>query len=274
MTTSPLLGAKAVRAALDRHGIRPTKMLGQNFVIDPNTIRKIVALADLKRDEDVIEIGAGVGSLTLGLAAAARSVIAIEVDERLIAVLEELLHAAPNVRIVHADALAVDLEALPASKLVANLPYNIATPVVIRVLEESPRITELTVMTQKEVGERLAAAPGSKVYGAPTVMARLFANVSIAGTVSRRAFFPVPNVDSVIVRLVRSEQPSVDAALVGRVIRAGFGQRRKTLRNALQALVGSTDRAEELLVEAGLDPQVRAEDVDPAGYARLARLLD
>ena len=274
MSAVKLLGARALRVALDRHAVRPDKSLGQNFVIDPNTIRKIVEIAAVSSHDRVLEIGAGAGSLTLGLAAVAARVVAVEYDRRLLPVLREVLVDAANVDVVEADALHLDFASTDASRLVANLPYNIATSVVLRALEEAPQIAELTVLTQKEVGERLVAQPGSKAYGQTSVMVRYFADAKVAAKVSRNAFFPVPGVDSVVVRMVRrGDAPPGERDRLFRVIRAGFSQRRKTLRNALVALAGSADAAEKAIRAAGLEPGTRAEDVDLEGWTSIAGAL-
>ena len=274
MSAVKLLGARALRVALDRHAVRPDKSLGQNFVIDPNTIRKIVEIAAVSSHDHVLEIGAGAGSLTLGLAAVAARVVAVEYDRRLLPVLREVLVDAANVDVVEADALHLDFASTDASRLVANLPYNIATSVVLRALEEAPQIAELTVLTQKEVGERLVAQPGSKAYGQTSVMVRYFADAKVAAKVSRNAFFPVPGVDSVVVRMVRrGDAPPGERDRLFRVIRAGFSQRRKTLRNALVALAGSADAAEKAIRAAGLEPGTRAEDVDLEGWTSIAGAL-
>ncbi len=269
-----LLGARRLRELLDAYGIRPRKSLGQNFVVDPNTIRKVMSAAEVDSEDHVLEIGAGAGSLTLGLAAAAERVIALEVDPVLNRLLAEVLAGVDNVEVIEADALTYDLASIEASKVVANLPYNVATPVVLRVLEEAPQIEQLMVMTQKEVGERLAAVPGSKVYGAPTVAAAYFATVRLAGVVSRKAFYPVPNVDSVLVRVQRrATVPDVEYEMFSKVVRAAFGQRRKTLRNSLAALSGSTDQASAALAQAGIDESTRPEDTPPEAFADLARFI-
>lgn len=267
------LGARRLRALLEHHGVSPARPLGQNFVIDPNTIAKVVAAARLAPGEHVLEIGAGAGSLTCALARAVARVTALEVDARLLPVLREVLAGFDNVTVVHGDALEVDLNAFGAGALVANLPYNIAATLVVRVLESAPGISTLTVMTQREVGERLAASPGSKVYGATSLLCAFHARASIAGQVSRRAFFPVPNVDSVIVRLERTARPPGDPEAFRRVVKAAFSQRRKTLRNALAGLAGSPGAAEDLLSRAGLDPSARAEEVGLQGFVALSREL-
>jgi 16S rRNA (adenine1518-N6/adenine1519-N6)-dimethyltransferase len=267
-----LLGARRLREVLDARGIRPSKALGQNFVTDPNTIRKIVDTARLAPNDRVLEIGAGAGSLTLGLAAAAEKVTAVEVDRYLLPVLEETVGAVENIEVVHGDALELDLAEIDAGKLVGNLPYNIATHVVLRVLEEAPQITELTVMTQREVGERLAAGPGSKTYGQTSVMVAYFATAEVAGTISRRVFYPVPNVDSVLVRIVRKPVlENADPKLLFSIIRAAFSQRRKNLRNTLGPLAGSTEAAERVLRAAAIDPGARGETLGLDDFLRLTR---
>ena len=263
-----------MREVLDRYDVHPARALGQNFVLDPNTIRKVVETAGVSSGDTVLEIGAGAGSLTLGLAGAARRVVAVEFDRRLAAALREVVAGVSNVEVVEADALRLDLSAFDAAHLVANLPYNIATPLVVRALEQAPRLVSLTVMTQREVGERLAARPGSKAYGQVSVVVGYFAVATVAASVSRRAFYPEPNVDSVIVRMVRKpSQPEVDRRRLFEIVRHAFSQRRKTLRNALTPLAGSTASAEDALRRAALEPQARAEDVDLDGFVALARAL-
>jgi 16S rRNA (adenine1518-N6/adenine1519-N6)-dimethyltransferase len=275
MTTPPLLGARRLMELLRQHGIRPRKELGQNFVIDPNTIRKVVASARLDPGDRVLEIGAGAGSLTLGLAEEAAHVIAVEFDRALHPVLQTVLGDAGNVEVVAADAMAMELEELPVNKMVGNLPYNIAVDVVMRVLEQARQISALTVMTQREVGERLAASAGSKAYGGVSVMVRYFADARVVTRVSRNAFYPVPGVDSVLVHLVRSSRKEdVDERRLAVIVRAAFGQRRKTLRNALAPLVGSGAGAEEVLRRAGIDPKARAEEIDLEGFLEITRVRE
>ena len=269
-------GARALMAALERHGVRPTKALGQNFVVDPNTIRKVVDVAQVGPADRVLEIGAGAGSLTVALAAASKQVVAIERDPRLMPVLEDLLAGVENVDLIEGDALTLDLGSFGADRLVANLPYNVAATLVVRVLERAPDIAVSTVMTQREVGERLAAGPGSKVYGQTSVMVRYFARAEVVARISRRAFYPVPNVDSVVVRLTREKGPARDEEEVEKffsVVRTAFQQRRKTLRNSLGELAGSSGAAEGLLRSAGIDPGLRAEDVDVEAYMAIAESL-
>lgn len=265
MTSDSLLGAARVRELLDRHGIRPRKSLGQNFVVDPNTIRKVVAAADVSSGDRVLEIGPGVGSLTTGLLDADAEVVAIEVDQTLLPALREVT-AGRSIEIIEGDALDVDVAAVDASALVANLPYNVAATLVLRVLEVAPSIGTLVVMTQREVGERFVAAPGSKTYGVTSVLAAFHAEVQIAARISRRAFYPVPNVDSVLIRLRRRPQPGVDRERFASVVKSAFGQRRKTLRQGLASLAGSAERAEEWLVRAGVDPRARPEAIGLDGF--------
>lgn len=267
-----LLGARHLRELLARHGVRPRKELGQNFVIDPNTIRKMIDVAELGGRERVLEIGAGPGSLTIALAAAVRHVVAVEFDRGLIPALKETLDGIGNVEVVEADAMKLDLTAAAADALVGNLPYNIATPLVMRALFEAPSIQEITVMTQREVGERLAASAGSKSYGQSSVMVRYFAHARVAWRVSRRAFYPLPRVDSVIVRIVRRDRlADVDVGSLTTVVRAAFAHRRKTLRNSLATLTGSPEQAGELLERARIDGRARAEEIDLDGFLGIAR---
>jgi 16S rRNA (adenine1518-N6/adenine1519-N6)-dimethyltransferase len=267
----PLLGARRVQELLRRHGVRPRRRLGQNFVVDPNTIRKLVSLAEVGPTDTVIEVGAGAGSLTLGLAAVAGRVIALEVDSALMPVLEEVLAGASNVAVRHADALHTDLDALGGDSLVGNLPYSAASRIVLDALERAPGVDRFTVLTQREVGERLAAAPGTKAYGATSVMVACFAEANVVAGVSRNAFYPVPRVDSVVVSLRRRKHPG-NAALLRPVVRASFSQRRKSLRNSLGSLAG-VRRAEMALEAAGVAPLTRAEELGVDDFFALARAL-
>jgi len=269
---SSLLGRARVRELLASRAIRPSKALGQSFVVDPNTVAKIVRLAEIAPSEEILEIGAGVGSLTLGLAGAAERVVALEKDDRLVALLREVVEGAA-VEVVLGDALKVDLGAFGATKSVSNLPYSVAARVVLKVLEEAPRIEELTVMVQKEVGERLAASPGSKVYGASSVLVAAHAHATILGGVSRRAFYPVPNVDSVVVRFGRRPAPE-GAGNLADVVKAAFSQRRKSLRNSLASVAGSADAAAAALTAAGVAPQARAEELGLAEFVSVGRALE
>jgi 16S rRNA (adenine1518-N6/adenine1519-N6)-dimethyltransferase len=273
--SSPLLGPAEIRALAARLGVRPTKALGQNFVHDPNTIRRIVRTAGLEPGEPVLEVGPGLGSLTLGLLDADHSVTALEVDPVLAAALpatvaERLPGAHLDVRT--ADALrASDVPGAPTA-LVANLPYNVAVPVVLHLLEVVASLERVLVLVQAEVAERLAAPPGSRAYGVPSVKAAWYASAERAGTVPRAVFWPVPNVDSGLVRLVRRPPPDTTATRneVFALVDAAFAQRRKTLRAALAGWAGSPAAAEAALRAAGIDPTARGETLSVTDYARLA----
>lgn len=281
-----LLGPAEVRELAERLGVSPTKKLGQNFVIDPNTVRKIVRLAGVEAGDRVIEVGPGLGSLTLGITEAGADVTAVEIDHRLAA---ELLSTArtmqpeifadaerPRLRVIRSDALDVtasDFGALP-EVLVANLPYNVSVPILMHLLELLPSLRGGLVMVQSEVGHRIAAAPGSKEYGAPSAKAAWYGNWRIAGTVSRRIFWPVPGVDSVLVGYERLDEPRGDEAerrLTFELVNAAFAQRRKMLRQALQPVLGPIDRVIEVIEGAGLDPTARAEQLGIEHYLAIAR---
>lgn len=273
-----LLGPAEVRLLAERLGLRPTKQRGQNFVIDANTVRRIVRVSGVGPDDVVVEVGPGLGSLTLALLETGARVVAVEVDPVLAGALPETvaLHApalADRLEVVLADALAVrELPGPPPTALVANLPYNVSVPVVLRFLELFASLHTILVMVQLEVAERLAATPGSKVYGVPSLKAAWYADVRLAGTVGRSVFWPVPNVDSGLVSLVRRDPPVTDARRedVFACIDAAFAQRRKTLRAALAGWAGSAPRAEEVLVAAGIDPRTRGEQLDITAFARIA----
>jgi len=257
-----LIGARRTAQMLEHHGIVPRKRLGQNFIIDPNTIRMIVDRARLGPEDHVLEIGAGAGALTLAIAGVARHVTAVEIDERLAPVLDDVVGGLENVRVVIGDALALDLTAWEATRVMGNLPYGVAVDVILRVLRELPLVRDLTVMVQKEVGDRLTARPGDKSYGKSCLQVRYFALTDVVGRVSRRAFLPVPHVDSVVVRLERRPEPSnVGGDHFMTVVQAAFSQRRKTMRNALTAAgFGSLD-VEAALDSAGIHSEARPEDV-------------
>jgi 16S rRNA (adenine1518-N6/adenine1519-N6)-dimethyltransferase len=271
MSTSGLLGAAQVRDLATRFGIRPTKTWGQNFVIDANTVQRIVRVAGIGPEDVVVEVGPGLGSLTLALLPVARHVtVAGALPETVQTVAPAM---AERLTVVHADALRV--EELPGeapTALVANLPYNISVPVVLSFLERFPTIERILVMVQLEVAERLAAAPGSKIYGVPSVKAAWYADVALAGNVSRSVFWPVPNVDSGLVSLVRRERPVTEATReeVFACVDAAFAQRRKTLRAALATWAGSAPAAEAALVAAGIDPRTRGEQLDVHQFAAVA----
>jgi 16S rRNA (adenine1518-N6/adenine1519-N6)-dimethyltransferase len=271
-----LLTAPDVRrlaAALD---LRPTKQLGQNFVIDPNTVRRLVRTAGVGVDDVVVEVGPGLGSLTLGLLPEVRRVVAVEIDPALarqlpLTVTERAPELADRLEVVLQDAL--DLETLPGpppTAFVANLPYNVAVPVLLRLLEKLPSLQRGLVMVQAEVADRLAAPPGSKTYGVPSVKAAWYADVGKAGAVGRNVFWPAPNVDSGLVAFTRRPPPPGSREQVFAVVDAAFAQRRKTLRAALAGWAGSPARAEELLRAAGIDPSARGETLGVDAFARLA----
>lgn len=279
--TEPLLGPSQVRALADRIGARPTKTLGQNFVVDPGTIRRIVRVAGVGPGRRVVEIGPGLGSLTLGLLEAGASVVAVEIDPVLAGqlpdtVAERLPEAADRLTVVAADALRVtDLPGPAPTALVANLPYNVAVPVLLTFLERFDTLTDVLVMVQAEVAERLVAGPGSRTYGVPSVKAAWYASARAAGTVGRAAFWPVPRVDSALVALSRREPPPGTATReqVFAVVDAAFAQRRKMLRAALAGLAGSSAAATAALEAAGVDPTERGERLDVGRYAAVAAAL-
>ncbi|MCW2586309.1 MAG: ksgA [Frankiales bacterium] len=271
-----LLTAPDVRrlaAALD---LRPTKQLGQNFVIDPNTVRRLVRTAGVGIDDVVVEVGPGLGSLTLGLLPEVARVVAVEIDPALahllpLTVAERAPELADRLEVVLQDALLLeDLPGPAPTAFVANLPYNVAVPVLLRLLERLPSLQKGLVMVQAEVADRLAAAPGSKTYGVPSVKAAWYAEVAKAGTIGRNVFWPAPNVDSGLVAFTRREPPAADRLATFAVIDAAFAQRRKTLRAALAGWAGSPAVAEERLRAAGIDPSARGEVLAVGDFARLA----
>jgi 16S rRNA (adenine1518-N6/adenine1519-N6)-dimethyltransferase len=267
-----LLGPAEIRELAARLGVAPTKKLGQNFVHDPNTVRRIVAAAGLRPDDVVLEVGPGLGSLTLGLVGAAAHVHAVEIDPALAAALPETVRSA-NLTVHAADALRVNGQDFdpPPTMLVANLPYNVAVPVVLTLLAELPTLRGGLVMVQKEVADRLVAPPGSKVYGVPSVKLAWYADARAAGRVPPAVFWPVPNVDSGLVAFACRPAPSaVDRKAVFAVVDAAFAQRRKTLRAALAGWAGSPARAEEVLVTAGMNPQARGESLGVGEFAAIA----
>jgi len=273
-----LLGPVQVRELAERLGIRPTKTLGQNFVHDPNTIRRIVRDAELKAAEHVLEVGPGLGSLSLGLLAAGAELTAVEIDGRLAAelpltVARFLPDLTARLTVVEADALSV--RSLPdpqPTALVANLPYNVSVPVLLHLLAAFPTIRHGLVLVQLEVADRLVAAPGSKVYGVPSAKLAWYGPATRVGLVPRSVFWPVPNVESGLVRFTRTTPPATSASRdeVFAVIDAAFAQRRKMLRSALAGWAGSGAAAEALLLRAGVDPTARGETVDVAAFARIA----
>ncbi|HEV3136098.1 MAG TPA: 16S rRNA (adenine(1518)-N(6)/adenine(1519)-N(6))-dimethyltransferase RsmA [Acidimicrobiia bacterium] len=269
-----LLTPASVRALLGEHGLRPSRRRGQHFLADPNTARRIVRLAGVGPGDRVLEIGAGLGSLTLALRERECAVLAVEIDPRLVSILEREMVQDPDVRVVAGDALTIDLDAMLGAgpwRCVSNLPYNVATPVVIRLLEEAPTVTKGLVMVQREVAERLVAAPGTPAYGAPSVRVAYYAEAKIVGMVPRAVFVPVPKVDSALVELVRRDKPPVDVPSRLRLfelVRAGFAHRRQMLRRTLRPVLG--ERTTSILTDADVDPRARAESLGLPEWAALA----
>lgn len=290
------LSRREVRELLARHQIRPSRARGQNFVVDANTVRRVARLAGVGPGDRVVEVGAGLGSLTLALAETGASVVAVEVDQRLVTVLREVVASAPRVTVVEDDAMTLDWAALLGSAgpagpdgperpgagggperpgaggwvLVANLPYNIGTPLVADLLDGVPAIERMLVMMQREVGERLVAAPGSDAYGALSVKVAYWASARLVGRVGPNVFYPVPTVESVLVSLERRALPlvgsEIDPVWLFQLVGAGFAHRRKMLRRALEGLVGPEDFG-----AADIRPEARAEELDVEAWGRLAR---
>lgn len=272
------LGRRETREILARHGLAPRPSLGQHFLVDPNTITRVVELAGVKPGDQVLEVGAGLGTLTIALNAAGARVIAIEQDRGLRPALEEVLLGRDRIQVVWGDAMALDLGKLLGGRptqLVANLPYHIAVPLLMTVLEEIPDIGRCTVMVQKEVGERIVAAPGTDAYGAVSAKIAYLAETSIPFKVSRRVFLPEPAVESVVVAVKRRAKPPV-AGIKDRifaVIDAGFAQRRKTIRAALRNAGLDAGRIAQALDAAGVAGETRAERLGLAEFAAIARIL-
>jgi 16S rRNA (adenine1518-N6/adenine1519-N6)-dimethyltransferase len=280
--TSPspaiLLGATDIRALAASIDLTPTKTLGQNFVIDGGTVQRIVRTASLRPDDVVLEIGPGLGSLTLALLPDVARVIAVEIDQRLANLLPSTIAARlpgrlERLTVIHCDAMSLDLRSndFPTA-IVANLPYNVAVPVLLTVLARLPTVRRVLVMVQLEVAARIAAKPGEDAYGIPSVKAAWYGTARMAGTIGRQVFWPAPRVDSGLVALDRHDPPQTTATRdqVFAVIDAAFGQRRKTLRAALAAWAGSPTLAEIALREAGIDPGARGETLDVTQFARIA----
>jgi 16S rRNA (adenine1518-N6/adenine1519-N6)-dimethyltransferase len=273
-----LLGAVEIRELAQELGIKPAKSLGQNFVIDANVCRKIVRTAGVTSSDIALEIGPGLGSLTLALLEEAKSVIAVEIDERLATRLPQTIalhnENSATFSVIHQDALA--LKSLPEAPtvLVANLPYNVSVPVLLHLLEIFPTLQSGVVMVQAEVADRLAAKPGTKEYGIPSVKAAWWADLQGAGSISRSVFWPIPGVDSKLVSFTR-HQPLGDEALrlkVFTLIDAAFAQRRKMLRSALSSIYGSSSAAEKVLIQADIDPTLRGESLLVNDFCAIARI--
>ena len=268
-----MMGISEVRFLLDRHSIIPSRSLGQNFVVDPNIIRKIVRLAELGSEDQVLEIGPGIGALTCGLVETKR-VVAIEFDRYLLPPLNEMLQEAEmleKTEILHADAMEIKWDEFFSTrpgvwKMISNLPYNISSTLLLNVLDHAPQVTEGLVMVQREVGERFAASPGTAGYGIPSVKAQYWSEVSIVGNVPPKVFFPAPKVDSVLLKFSRRlNLEKVDLALMWRLVKTGFGQRRKMLRKSLRSHIGSAE-----FNSAGLDPKSRPQDLTVDDWVSLA----
>jgi len=275
-----LLDPTAIRALASQLELRPTKQRGQNFVTDANTVRRIIATSGVAEDDLVLEVGPGLGSLTLGLLQVVRKVIAIEIDDLLATQLprtvrERLPERANQLVVINDDALRIDVLPEQPTAVVANLPYNVAVPVLLHLLATFPSWQHGLIMVQAEVADRLAAEPGSKTYGIPSVKLAWYATATRAGTVSATVFWPVPNVESGLVGISRRPPPRTTASReqVFAVVDAAFGQRRKMLRSALGSLAGSATTASAAVVAAGLDPQSRGETLDVADFARIAEQI-
>jgi 16S rRNA (adenine1518-N6/adenine1519-N6)-dimethyltransferase len=276
--TSPTLGASEIREIAKQLDLHPAKSLGQNFVIDGNTCRKIVRLANINNTDVVLEIGPGLGSLTIALLPEAREVIAVEIDRRLASQLAETMQNklpdhAGKLQIINEDAQLINVLPQSPTALVANLPYNISVPVILHLLEKFPSINKGLVMVQAEVAQRLAARPGNKIYGTPSVKAKWWADMSIAGNVSREVFWPVPNVDSLLVGFQRGESPGDEELRVQTfaVIDAAFSQRRKMLRSALSVWAGGSSAAISILEKAGVAQTSRAEELELKDFIAIVR---
>jgi 16S rRNA (adenine1518-N6/adenine1519-N6)-dimethyltransferase len=275
-----LLGPVEVRALAKELDVRPTKKLGQNFVHDTNTVRRIVTASGVTADDVALEVGPGLGSLTLALLPVCKAVVAVEIDPvlagRLPATAAEFAPSvASRLTVVGADAMRVTADQLGAAPtaLVANLPYNVSVPIVLHLLAELPSLRTGLVMVQSEVADRMAAGPGSRVYGVPSVKLAWYADARRAGPVPRSVFWPVPNVDSALVAFTRRESPSsVSREALFALVDAAFAQRRKTLRAALATWAGSPDRAGQLLTAAGVDPSSRGEQLGIAEFVRIAEV--
>jgi len=281
MTDPQLLGAAQIRQLAQQLSITPTKKLGQNFVIDPNTVRRIAQEAHFESNDVVVEIGPGLGSLTLAILPHVSHVLAVEIDTLLSGQLPATIKEyAPdfvsNISVINDDAMTISELPLAPTKLVANLPYNISVPVVLHFLATFPSIRECLVMVQAEVADRMAAGPGSRTYGVPSVKLAWYGNVTKAGAVGRNVFWPAPNVNSGLVRIVRGDVPG-DEALRRRtfaIVDSAFNQRRKTLRSSLNQALGSSLAIEEILGRAGIEPGLRGEQLALADFVAIAQAAD
>jgi len=276
---SNLLGAAEIREIATRIGVRPTKKLGQNFVVDANTCRKIVKSADVGPTDVALEIGPGLGSLTLAMLEVAKEVIAIEIDDRLAAELPDTAKRhgldSSKLTIINEDAMSISALPKDPTVLVANLPYNVSVPVLLRFLELFPTLRSGIVMVQSEVADRLVAKPDSKTYGSPSVKANWWADLTSAGTVSRSIFWPVPNVDSSLVRFVRHESAGTESLRkeTFKIIDAAFAQRRKMMRAALSDICGGSAAASSIIEASGIDPTIRGEALELSDFIKIAITL-
>ena len=271
-----LLGPAEIRDLAELLGIQPTKKLGQNFVIDPNTVRRIVRVAGVTADTTVVEVGPGLGSLTLGLHETGAQVVAVEIDKRLAAQLPiTVSDMQPDARltVITGDAMVVSELPHTPTVLVANLPYNVSVPVLLHFLETFPALQSALVMVQAEVGQRIAAPPGSKVYGAPSAKAAWYGQWKTAGQVSRQVFWPVPNVDSILVGFERRELPGTEDERIATfaLVDAAFQQRRKMLRQALSVVLGDSATASARIEAAGIAPTARGEELTVRDFLAIAR---
>jgi len=272
-----LLGPAEIRDLAEMLGVNPTKKLGQNFVIDGNTVRRIVKVAAVQPGETVVEVGPGLGSLTLGILEVGAEVVAVEIDDRLAEQLPltvQLMQPAAKLTVLRADALKIaDLPGDP-TRLVANLPYNVSVPVLLHLLEHFASIRAGVVMVQAEVGERLAALPGSKIYGSPSVKAAWYGHFRTAGKVSRQVFWPVPNVDSILIAFERRAEPLESEELrlaTFALVDGAFQQRRKMLRQSLSTVLGDSIQASAVLTAAGIDPTERGEQLTVHDFLTIAK---
>jgi 16S rRNA (adenine1518-N6/adenine1519-N6)-dimethyltransferase len=266
-------GKTTIQGLLAEYGLRPNQSYGQNFLVDPNVIRRIVRLADISSDSNVVEIGGGTGTLTGALAATGARVIVYEIDAGLVRVLEDSVGKLPNVEIRHEDASQVDLQGSLGHgswSLIANLPYNVGTGIVLDALRHAPMIDRFVIMVQREVADRLLADPGSRSYGIPSVVRALHASGSIAFTAPPSVFYPTPSVESTVVDLVRHSAPGHEEQAI-ELATVAFGQRRKMLRRSLAGIVPDTA---SVLERCGIDPTLRPEDISPDGFVTIATEVD
>ncbi|MBW5449056.1 16S rRNA (adenine(1518)-N(6)/adenine(1519)-N(6))-dimethyltransferase RsmA [Cohnella sp. CFH 77786] len=285
-TGTAIAAAGRTKEIIRRHGFTFKKSLGQNFLIDSNILDKIIAAAGLDETRGALEIGPGIGALTERLAQTAGRVVALEIDQRLLPILEDVLSPYGNVSVIHADILKADLQrlweesfaGLAGVSVVANLPYYVTTPIVMKLLEERLPVEHIVVMVQKEVAERMAARPGGKEYGSLSIAVQYYCEPEVIASVPSGAFIPAPNVDSAVIRLTKRREPAVavpDEARFFRVVHAAFAQRRKTIANNLSAISGKERKAElaELLTANGIQPERRAETLSLAEFARIDEAL-